>query len=249
MLKKYFYKNLKNLKNQNSIIIYHHLGLGDHIICAGLVNYISKDFDNIYLPVFERNYANVKYLFSSNKKIILFEVSNTDEKNEILSFAKNKNLKILKIGFEHVKNQSFNLAFYNQLKLDYKVSFDYFTLPIDTEREDELIKHLSKFYNVDTSKNFTLIHSTSSRATHPLRRKKTKNEIFVEKDSDLFKNIFLYKKLILKASEIHCMNSSFIHIVERVPTNAKLFYHEIREPSSLSLSKDWNVVEYENPIT
>jgi len=45
------------------------------------------------------------------------------------------------------------------------------------------------------------------------------------------------------------MNSSFIHIVERVPTNAKLFYHEIREPSSLSLTKDWNVVEYEKPIT
>ena len=249
MLNKYFYKNLENLQNKKSIVIYHHLGLGDHIICAGLVNFISKDFTSIYLPVFERNYENVKYLFSNNKKIILFKVSNSNEKNEILSFAKNKNLKILKIGFENIKNQSFNLAFYNQLKFDYKISFDYFKIPVDSKRENELMNHLSKFYNVDTSKSFNLIHSTSSRATHPLRRKKTNNEIFVEKESDLFKNIFLYKKLILKATEIHCMNSSFIHIVERVPTNAKLFYHEIREPSSLSLTKDWNVVEYDNPIT
>ena len=249
MLKKYFYKNLKNLQNKKSIIIYHHLGLGDHIICAGLVNFISKDFSYIYLPVFERNFENVKYLFSDNKKIILFKVSNTNEKNEILSFAKNENLKILKVGFEYVKKQSFNLAFYNQLKLDYKISFDYFKLPEDTKRENELMQHLSKFYNVDISKSFKLIHATSSRATHPLRRQKANNEIFVEKDSDLFKNIFLYKKLILKASEIHCMNSSFIHIVERVPTNAKLFYHEVRERSSLSLTKNWNVVDYENPIT
>ena len=30
-------------------ILYHNLGLGDHIICNGLVNYISTKKDNFFL--------------------------------------------------------------------------------------------------------------------------------------------------------------------------------------------------------
>ena len=105
------------------------------------------------------------------------------------------------------------------------------------------------YYNISNPDNFSLIHATSSRATHPLRRSEKKDEIFVEKDSDIFKNIFLYRDLISKAKELHCMNSSFIHIVERVPSKGKLFYHEIREPSSLKLFKEWKFEHYDNPIT
>ena len=133
--------------------------------------------------------------------------------------------------------------------MDYSISFDYFYLPKNNEKELELTEHLLNYYNISNPDNFSLIHATSSRATHPLRRSEKKDEIFVEKDSDIFKNIFLYRDLISKAKELHCMNSSFIHIVERVPSKGKLFYHEIREPSSLKLFKEWKFEHYDNPIT
>ena len=47
--------------------------------------------------------------------------------------------------------------------------------------------------------------------------------MFVEKETDIFKNIFLYTKLIQNANEIHCVDSSFLHLVERVDTEANYF--------------------------
>tara|TARA_B100000900_G_scaffold413094_1_gene436276 strand:+ start:1979 stop:2728 length:750 start_codon:yes stop_codon:yes gene_type:complete len=241
-------KNLKQVKD-DAFILYHHLGLGDHIICNGLTNYLSKTYKKIYMPVFERNYNNVQYLYSQNEVIELFKIPDENEFTSIESFSNDNDLQILKVGFEEIGNQSFNLAFYKQLMIDYSISFDYFFLPKNTQNELKLTDHLMSYYNISNPKNFSLIHATSSRATHPLRRVEKKDEIFVEKDSDIFKNIFLYKDLISKAKELHCMNSSFIHIVERVPSIGKLFYHEIREPSSLKLYKEWKFEHYDKPIT
>ena len=41
-----YIKNLKQSKNKE-IILYHHLGLGDMIICNGLVNKLSTYFSKI----------------------------------------------------------------------------------------------------------------------------------------------------------------------------------------------------------
>ena len=35
--------------NANQIIIHHHLGLGDNIICFGLITKLSEKYDKIYL--------------------------------------------------------------------------------------------------------------------------------------------------------------------------------------------------------
>jgi hypothetical protein len=239
---------LKEVKN-NNLILYTHLGLGDQIICNGLTNYISKSVGRVHLPVFKRNFDNINFLYSENPNVSLFLVDDNNEKDSIKKYAKKNKLQILNVGFSKVKKQSFNTAFYNQLGLDYQISFDCFYTPKDSIKQKLLEEHLFDYYKIDKNKKYNLIHSTSSRATHPLRRKEMANEIFVEKESDLFKNIFLYESLILNANEIHCMNSSFIHIVERVETKAALFYHEIREPSSLKLFKNWNIVNYEQPLT
>ena len=49
--------------------------------------------------------------------------------------------------------------------------------------------------------------------------------IYNEKDTDIFNNIFLYVKLIGGADEIHCIDSSILHLV-RVPSESSLFFHQ-----------------------
>ena len=49
-MKKSVYYNLKKIVDPE-LIIYHHLGLGDHLICNGLVNYLSLYFNKVFLPV------------------------------------------------------------------------------------------------------------------------------------------------------------------------------------------------------
>ena len=48
---------------------------------------------------------------------------------------------------------------------------------------------------------------------------------------------------LLKRKEIHCINSSFIHLVDRIADDKPLFYHKIRH-SNVFLSDKWQVVNY-----
>ena len=55
-------------------------------------------------------------------------------------------------------------------------------------------------------------------------------------------------KLIEEAQEIHCIDSSFIHLVERSETKAKLFFHNIKnnkiKGANLELVKNWEIIDY-----
>ena len=79
----------------------------------------------------------------------------------------------------------------------------------------------------------------------PFKRIKKFTEYCNGKKTDLFKNLFLYKDLIRDAKEIHCINSSFLHLVDRVDTNAKLYYHDVRG-GIIKLKKKWKIIYYEN---
>ena len=55
--------------------------------------------------------------------------------------------------------------------------------------------------------------------------------------------ICFINKVIENASEIHCVNSSFCHYVDRSKYEGPLYYHHVRG-SKLELIKDWKVVNY-----
>ena len=46
-MKKNVFYNLSKISD-SELVVYHHLGLGDHLICNGLVNYLSLDFKKYF---------------------------------------------------------------------------------------------------------------------------------------------------------------------------------------------------------
>ena len=54
--------------------IYHHLGLGDHIICNGLVRHIKKFEDVVYVFCKPHNTKNVEYMYRDNPNIKVLSV-------------------------------------------------------------------------------------------------------------------------------------------------------------------------------
>ena len=60
-----------------------------------------------------------------------------------------------------------------------------------------------------------MVHSETDKINYKIKLNSNIRPIYVEKESDLFGNIFLYANLIKKAVEIHCVDSSFIHLVGR----------------------------------
>jgi len=230
----------------DQFVLHHHLGLGDSIVCNGLVNYLSKEYNKIYLPVKGSIFSTIDYLYSENEKVKLFEISNENREEDIYKFAVDKKIKILRVGYSNVKDVPFNLAFYKQLNMPYRYTYKYFSLPDGINKEIQLKDHLVKFYKVDSS-NYSIVHNEYQwpGGTFELDKLDKKNTIYVTKESDIFKNILLYRKLIEDAKSIHCINGSFLHLVERVNTKAKLYYHHVRK-NKLHLGNNWTYVDYED---
>ena len=96
-----YIKNYRHFKNQE-IILYHHLGLGDMIICNGLVNKLSKNFKKINLIVDKKFHKQADFLYGENPtvKIVSAPLDSANTLHDFVEeFAKNNELKILKIGW------------------------------------------------------------------------------------------------------------------------------------------------------
>ena len=236
--------NINKIK-KDSFVAYTHLGLGDHIVCNGLLNHFSEFFKEIYLPVKSRDFDNISYLYKNNPKIILFKIEHDTEIIDISNFAKTHNKKILKVGFKKRK-PPFNVSFYEQLNFDYSVSYEAFKLPHEQNKEKLLTEHLMNHFGIKN--NFQLVHNESSFGKTDLKINTELRPIFVNKETDIFNNIFYYKNIISLADEIHCLDSSFLHLVERVPTDGKLFFHEIKKvnhkAAKVYLTKNWKRISY-----
>jgi len=241
---------LQEIKNERELIVYHHLGLGDHIVCNGLVNFLSENY-KIHLPVKKKYLQMIRHLYSNNNSVVLFEIEESlvksyqdSEKEQVFKYSQNNNLSILKIGFENLSGE-YNKSFYSQIGLDYEYSYDKFYVPSSPNKENQLFEHLLTKYKI-TDSSFSFIHNSSTKGTFKLKDLPKKNTIYMKQKDDIYNNIFLYKKVILEAKEIHCVNSSFSTLAERLPTKGKLFFHDIIKREPVYLSDKWEVIEYEN---
>ena len=57
--------------SSDEITLLHHLGLGDSIICNGIVNYLTKKSVKVNLPVLKNNYDQLSFLYSENNLVNL----------------------------------------------------------------------------------------------------------------------------------------------------------------------------------
>ena len=99
---------LKQIEGEE-MVTFIHLGLGDHIICNGIINYISNTFSKkVFLPVKNNHLKQISFSYSENPNVNIFEVKNETRSQDVINFAKENNVQILKIGYEKVKKNPFN---------------------------------------------------------------------------------------------------------------------------------------------
>ena len=231
---------MQDMKKKETIILHHHLGLGDHLICNGLVNVLSKKY-KIYLISRYKNYDSVKHLYSDNDQIIvipLFSFLTRDmhrEKKVTQTLGKLFNIRVLFVGFQKGPiDINWDESFYHQVNIPFEKRYEEFYTP---------------FYNKLIStpkKSFRLIHSTTSSSEYNLKIENSNMEnIYVTKKKR--RNIFAYTDLIKKASEIHCVDSAFIHLVDSfILKNTELYYHNVRKANvSFTFKNNWEIINYD----
>ena len=214
----------------NEIIVYHHLGLGDHFICNGLVNKLSETYF-IHLICKNGNFDTIFNLYSENVNVKVIGIDNED--SDIVKYSKSSNLNILKIGFQNFCNATFDESFYKQFGYDLILRYNNFKLPKVSEwLYDKLI----------TSREYCLISDQCSEGTFDLNVNNDLNKIHVR--PGMTTNLLDYVKLIYHAKEIHCIDSAFYHLVDSVGTQANLFFHNDRNPASnkIRVSDKWTIV-------
>ena len=217
----------------NKIVLHHHLGLGDHFVCNGLVNRVCESYDIVYLPCKSHNYETVKYLYSENKKVKVFKID-ANEYNEVFSFALMVDSPVLMVGFQNHNPNNWDRSFYEQMKLDFSERYDSFALP--KEPPDNLIS--------PPDNDYILVHSEASVEKYSLNID-TSLEIFeIEKGKS--NNIFSYIDVIKNAKEIHCINSSVFHLIDSLSEiTDKLYYHDVRKSdgSKFKVSDKWKIIK------
>lgn len=228
----------------DNIYIYQHLGLGDHIICNGLVRELIKRQQSAKYFIFclKRTHASVSFMFRDLNNIQTIPVEGDSAVIEFLR-GTTKPTKIIVIGFNHNNNYNctWDEAFYIQHAVPFAKRWESFFVERDSNREAQLFNRLA------SSRKYALIHNVGSDNIDRIDYSKVDSslhQIVVEPITDV---VFDYLTLIQYADEIHCVDSSFFHLVESTKTKAKLFYHRDHKRRSSPqhnhcFKSSWNII-------
>jgi len=201
--------------------IYHHLGLGDHIICSGIVrNIYSRVSKNIVLFCKPVNAETVRFMYR-DLGITIHETDDHQVKLILQSVPKEKKIYV---GHHHLMeniiNTTFDCAFYKQVGLDFKRRWTDFYVERDIKREEVL------FDKLKLPKEYIFVHDDTSRYFN-IRSEFLKKDVkVVRPEHTLTGNIFDYLTVLEREQEIHCIDSCFRLMVDScIDKTDNLFFH------------------------
>ena len=241
--------------NKNEIYIYHHLGLGDHLDCNGMVRtYVDKyGYDKAHVFA-KAKYADlIRFMYRDHSDITVIEIPGNDEVNEVKNFLQQHKIGLfLAVGHHnypwgHEEKLGLGCAeiFYYLVNMDYKIRFDEFYFTRDHQEEERVSHKLNPdneeyvFVHDDINRGFSI----TDEKIYELAGKKIK---IIR--NDMSENLFNFTKVLEEASQIHCMESCFRSLVETTDVKGDLFFHNFREGASAylgnSTQQPWKEIEW-----
>lgn len=234
-------KNLFYPRRNNVVVLEPHLGLGDGIICLGLVRELSKRNPSIkfYYACLHRCYQSLAWMFQDLDNVYLFAVEGGREARQLAGFL---NAAYLPIGIQNVDVKRFDAFFYEQHHLDFNLRWANGHVP-PGPRSDQLFELL----NPNLEPYILVCNRDSGLISYELDIPNLQGKKVISLES-LTNNIFDWAKLVLNADEIHTIDSAFVHLVETLLESSpskQLHYHLTRQsPGEFTRRLSWKVVKY-----
>ena len=205
-------------KDKKRALFVSHLGLGDHIMCAEMVDQISSYFDEIHIPVKPRNFESVKYLFSYLKNVVVFKINNDNislsDMNKLIAEYQNRSFIVIKSGCYNSgfrEGLTIPNVFYNQVKLSV-LTRSSIAGKIKRDIGQEISFANTNFKDI-IGKKYIFVHEKGSDG-NTIDYGKIRSDLPILKPTIQPGNIFLYSYLLENATEIHCVDSSFAHVAD-----------------------------------
>ena len=238
----------------SSIMVYHHLGLGDHMMCHGIVREYCKRYNRVGIFTLDRNYASVFFMFRDIKNLDVIRGSDVDAKKFIAEkttdFPHFIYDSAVVLGFHNLDRNSGELLenqFYKIAQVNLSKKWDGFHVDRDLETEKKLYEKVAPkvpyvFLHEDTKRSYLIDRKLIDK----------KYQIFIP-DPQLASDCFGFCTIIEKAAEIHVIDSSFMFMLDCLAYNAlgqKLFVHRYSRENEdwklPKLKKNWKIINAEN---
>lgn len=225
------------------LLIFHHQGFGDHLICNGLVRTLAKERRVIVL-CWPEYFESVRFMYSDAPHIGVLVCPKSEGEayqHDLCRDFENDDYEIMKLGylggdsaFDHLNCA---VDFYRQAGVPFEQMRDGFHAPdanpsIFTPAFPFAVVH--EYQNPD--RNFTI---------NLLR---IKMSAVVVDNQTRPSNLFEVVPTLRKAAEIHCISSWMLVLIELniASISAKLFLHKYARPGWVApfpLKGNWTIVE------
>lgn len=235
----------------SKLFIHHHLGLGDHFDCNGMVRYIGKNTAYEKIAVFSKSnyFSMIEYMYRDNDDIEVWEISKDNEYEDVKKIIETEKPEhMLTVGHQYYPgpaaekelNKNCWEFFYEQVNIPYNVRHEYFYLERDPKEEERVFNKLNP-----NNEPYIFVHEDVDRGFELDRKHFIDRSLHIV-ENDISENVFHFLKIIEEAEEIHCMESSFKTLIDIYAKQDKIFYHDFRnQPLGQNSLDTWKVIKYD----
>ena len=249
---------------KQSMVLYHHLGLGDHFFCIGLVNYFSEHH-HVHLACKIQYLTTIKPLYKDNHNVTVFPIFKAEDiywpnfriPDDVRIYADTLELPLTTVGFQNMwdYNTVWYRSFYCQHNIPYDYRYEKFKIPRTSPNAQPLYNQMI------TTPDYILVHDVSSVSDgYPIDILQGRPEgsipNIIKILPDISNNLLDWIDVIRNASEIHVVPSSVFCLVDSIASslNASLYYHDIRQWADIWHSDverpgtNWKVITYDRQL-
>lgn len=241
---------LHQVRWDEDLFIYHHLGLGDMIHCNGMVRHLLKRLQpdrSVHVFCKVRNAAMTRWMYRDESRICVIEVNERErEKPQVERVLRQmRSSNYLCVGHRELRplleqhpHLFFDELFYLQLGIPYASRFD------ECYWERDLIAEERVFAKVAPNAPYAFVHDDPARGylvdTNAIGIPIVRN--------DPKESLFHMGLVLERAAEIHCMESSIRCMIESLDmSRTRLHYHNFRYPErplGTATRQKWISIEY-----
>lgn len=234
-------------KVKSRVLLDFHHGMGDELICNGLVREYCNTYETVGIFCLKRNEPSVSFMYRDLSNLRIHVVRSHTERLRFLffnafRFGQNRYDDIRAIdAYDEESGIRFERQVYKKFGVPLEKKWDSFFVKRDNEREEATLK------KTGVSEPYQFVHDDSR---FPLDRTRISQTLpVIEPTKELTNNVFDCCLLIERAAEIHVVDSSFVVLIDCLPyvnSAQRLYKHQYARatPASQSpmLKKPWTIL-------
>ena len=220
----------------NEVVLYQHLGLGDALVNNALVRALAKS-QRVMVLCKPHNVISCVFQWRDNPNIRVYEVENDVDAAVTCAYAESKGIEVIRNGL-HKHDDIFDIRvwdreFYRHANVPFEQSWKGFKVDRDLRQEETVLP----------VPDYAFIHDDPERGYY-IDDSRIDKSLVRFRPNKLHSNIFTWCEAIERATEIHCMESCFAILADRIPTTAtRLCVHAYaRKSIAPTYKKAWEIL-------